>query len=258
MKRLVPVLVFVMMWPSEKVNGDIIKVTGDVLEKNTSEITSVRNGQLTGPNGKVFQERNDFLNLTSGIQMDVLTENLTTLSGQGDYLINSVADVLDANGELATGEKYDIYFLHFDSTDNGERVNYQGTVEFRHKIVGIGALQNRAGRNTLADTDDTLGNEDIEYPIIDDFDRDFDLRNQNGSFENGADSFDNFRISEDLKVLTFDVRNFGKLDQLRIVVSAVPEPTGGAAVVAGLLVVAAAWRRRRANGKQSITKKADE
>lgn len=164
----------------------------------------------------IFQERSNFV-LGSSLTADAVAAGL--YNGPGD--LTSVS--------IAAGTAVASYFLHTDPV--GQPVTtYTGNVRFAQRILGVFAL-----RSSLNTTDPILGASGTTYPTGNplDIDREFELSNN-----------EFFRISADQKAIEFRANTSSRMDQMRIVTEAVPEPATMLALAAGVMPLVSRLRRR--------------
>lgn len=138
----------------------------------------------------------------SDVETDSVTIN-AVLPGRYD----AYADFQDA--VIDTPQPFNTFFFHFDPIGNEEGF-VDGSITFTQRILGV------IGRSlTMQQTDSTLGAIGTLYPT-NRFDREPEYASRG--------NYDYFELANDMRTLTFHLRATD-IDQLRIVVAAVPEPS---------------------------------
>lgn len=199
-------------------SADIVTTTGDVqvvaappsVRRNDFEHTSL---------ARVFFERlsANFANLTVN----------AVLPGRYDAYADFQDQLIPSPGPFET------YFLHFDPVGSVEGF-VDGTVTFDRPMLGV------IGRSlTMEQTDYTLGAPGTLYPT-NRFDREPEYQPRG--------NYDYFELSADMRTMTFRLRATD-IDQLRMVVSAVPEP--GMGIVVWAVVGGIAFCRNRTGSPSS-------
>lgn len=157
----------------------------------------------------------------------------------------SLGDLNETTGQIAAGTEIESYFFHIDSSNNNS-TDFIGSITFSSEILGVILVDGRGNGtfNNLSAADSQFGLATVTYPNRDNSAADFDLRMPDGGFEDSENSFDNIRISRDLDTLEINARNVGGIDQLRVFVTAVPEPSTGILAVFMLIFTTHRHRRR--------------
>ena len=201
-------------------HGDIVGISGHIFE--TSPPSSVANGVFESANIAIFKEGTKEVQFT--FPVDVLGDNLdpSDLSSGGLYIVNSIDDIDRNVGHIQAGALVSTYYVHFDTRDDNNTSLRAGTVTFERPIKAVVLVNNRGGYFNLAATDAVFGHPNTIYPGRGVHAHDFDLKTRNGNFENGGDgsNFDRIIISQDRKTITFECRNRGRIDAMRIFLDA--------------------------------------
>jgi hypothetical protein len=147
-------------------------------------------------------------------------------------LVDAAADLTPA--QLAAGTQIDSYLLHADPLGGGMPiVMFQGSVTFDRPILGAMMTY-----ESLTQTDSLLGSATTNY-IPPEFFRGFE--GPGFPIYSFAVS-DSLEISDDFRTLTFAFRTESRMDQIRIVTAANPEPS--TAILVALAAAFVAIRRR--------------
>ena len=206
-KLVLTVCLFVWTLPA---HADISNTTGDV--EIVSAPGSVRRNVYTSNIfARIFLER---------AQQDEESVPVNAVI-PGRY--NAYSDFQDA--VIQDPRLFDTYFLHFDPI--GAEALVAGTITFTRPMLGV------IGRSlTMEQTDNTLGAIGTLYPT-NRFDRELEYQPRG--------NYDHFEMSDDMRTLSFRLRATD-LDQLRIVVTSVPEP-GSLVIIACVLGIVLCRRR---------------
>jgi hypothetical protein len=164
----------------------------------------------------IFQERSGFT-LPSNVAVDVTAPG-TSNSGNG---------YTPSPGTVALGTSVDVWFIHSDPPGNVS-TNYVGTVTFDTPILGI--IDTIPGLN---DTDASLGHPGTSYPT--------------GLANRALETPDTLTLSANDRTISFNFTTSSAVDEVRILVAAVPEPSTlvTSAISAGVFFACSSWRRLR-------------
>ena len=143
----------------------------------------------------IFDELQNFI-LTSDVDLDI------TLPG--DY--GTPTGTLPS-GTVLAGINVDVHLLHFDPEGVQELINLQGQITFGADILGVIVFDEGLYAS------DWLGNPTTSYPTSSFTQRGLEFRPQ-----------DYLTLSEDMRTLSVDFWAQNKLDEVRIITLAAPEP----------------------------------
>ena len=170
---------------------------------------------------RLFREQTGLV-LPSVIHVDI------TAAG----MVAAAADLTP--GEVAANTLVDSYLLHADPLNRGIPIRlYEGSVTFDRPILGAMMTY-----KSLTDTDALLGSATTNY-IPPEYYRGFEGP---GFPVESPEVGDSLEISADFHTLSFIFRTESRMDQIRIVTVANPEPSS--AILAAIGTVFAACRRR--------------
>ncbi len=168
-------------------------------------------------NAIVFQERSGY-SFPTNIAVNFLSPG-TANTGNG---------FSPSPGSLGPGTSADVYFVHADPVRNGPET-YSGTLTFDSQILGI------IDTSSLLDkSDSTLGFPGTTYPT--------------GLSARGLEGSDSviWMISPNDRTVSFHFETTGAVDEFRVLVAPVPEPSSLiAGATAGILLTLYGWRRWR-------------
>ncbi len=183
---------FVILWG--RAEAGIVSTSGDVEIINPPP--SVLEAALEDPSlTRVFQEQ------TSHELAADLTVNM---NAPGTFTAPADLPVLTLT--IPAGTVVDSYLFHFDYEVNNTVRESVGSVTFDRPILGvIGRLSD------LVASDAELGAPGTSYSTL--------------ATSGIWDSQDSVTLSSDLRTLSFDLTMGGKVDDLRVVTQAVPEPS---------------------------------
>ncbi|MEM7453273.1 MAG: Ig domain-containing protein [Planctomycetota bacterium] len=199
--------------------ADIIGISGDIAQVDPP--ASVAPGAWKRVNINVFKE--SMRAVPAGTVMDILSSNLgqDDLSPGGNFITNSIDDIDRNHGALPTGMEVVSYYVHYDSLNDMNSNLRVGTITFERPILGVVLVNDRGGYFNLAASDSIFQGATALPPRVPDA-HDFDLKTRNGNCENGGEclSFDRIIMSPDHRTITFEVRNIGKIDSMRVFIAA--------------------------------------
>lgn len=179
----------------------------------------------------VFED-NDYVRLFRE-QTGLVLPRAVTVDVTAPGMVDAAEDLTPA--ELAAGTRVDSYLLHADPFGNGVPiVMFEGSVTFNRPILGAMMTY-----GSLTETDSLLGSATTNY-IPPEFYRGFEGP---GFPVNAAAVNDWLAISDDFHTLTFAFRTESRMDQIRIVTVANPEPA--TAILAAVATAFVVIRRRR-------------
>jgi hypothetical protein len=221
-------IVFSLTVPTAEAAG--IATTGDVTQ--IAPPASVALGALeSNTEVRLFAERTALL-LSQSVTVDVTQPGL----------VDGAEDLTP--GAITANQLVSSYLLHADAIGNGQPiVMFQGSVTFDMPVLGALITASR-----LTPTDSVLGSLATVYnPTV------------NRGFEFGVAGqgvSDSLVLSPDRLTVSFVFRTTSQYDQVRIVTSAIPEPTsvylGGSGCVG--IALSLLVRRSRSTGRESNTK----
>ena len=210
-------ITFILLLTSASQGVVVLGTTGNVVVDTSSPSSLVDDNYTSDTEIRLIEERT--LTLASDLSVDLL-------AASGNY--NGATT--GGGGNIASGTEVTSFILHQDGTTTSA-LDLSGSVTFSQKILGLYFTT-----SGLTGSDSSLGLTSITY---DDASGDRGL----DSSRPEADLKDPFTLSADLRTLTIDnFRTSVGLDNLRVVVAAVPEPS--AFLCLTLVGVAAGFRRR--------------
>jgi hypothetical protein len=171
----------------------------------------------------IFEERSSFA-LPSNIAVNVTAPGTS----------NTGNSYNPSPGTVAAGTLTDIWFFHSDPPGSVP-TNYVGTATFDSPILGI-----LDTLSTLNATDATLGHPGTAYPT--------------GLPNRALEAPDTFTLSADDRTISFSFHTSGAVDEIRVLVAAVPEPSTmlTSAACAGGLIAFGAFRRLRRGSRAQV------
>jgi hypothetical protein len=223
MKQVLYILVLLAALTARGWCGSVVTVSGQAVMISSAPESLLPGADEDDSAATLFLEQND-LSFSSGIMVDA------TLPGVYSSLGNLTSGVIAAGTPI-----YDTYFHADPAADRN--VIFNGSLTFGSPILGV-IFQS----STLDATDSLLGDEGTVYAT--------------GDTRRGLELIgiqDQFTISSDMQTLSFNVRAWNNLDEMRIITAApsnntglaaeAPEPGSLLLVVAGLSGVV--WFRRK-------------
>lgn len=172
---------------------------------------------------RIFVERTNFA-LPIALDVDVTLPG--TVPGTDDENLSE--------GTIPAGTFVDSYFVHVDSISggSGNQIAYAGSVTFNQAIIGV------LLKLTESDSDEYLGFPGTIYSTGNNRNLELDPS------EIGTSFHDSIILSDDLRTITFDIRNGRSLDQLRVI-TAVPEASSIILCASATLAIGAFCLRQR-------------